>query len=615
MSTDMKKILDSNKIKMIAILAMTIDHIAWLLYPGYAKGFVPIVLHLIGRITCPVMCYFIAEGYHYTKSVRKYTHRLFIFALLSHFAYVFASADFADWKSFIPFYRGSALNQTSVMWALAWGLVMLRVVDGNRIKNNRMKAIVVVLICLISFPSDWSCVASLCILAFGTNRGNLKKQTMWMLLYTAIYAMVYFFAVDKIYGLLQMGVVLSVPIIGMYNGQRGKNQRINRFMKWLFYIYYPLHLLVIGWLRLVIPVPVEAAMTGLSESIVQDIDVGWNLGNTLDSYGDWITQYTDGKPEKFETAWGNPVTTEKMILAVKAAGFNAVRVPVTWGQHIDDSNGYKIDTDWMQRVKEVVDYVTDQDMYCILNMHHDTGADSWLKASDANIKLNSEKFVAVWSQIAEEFSEYDSRLLFEGFNEMLDEENSWVYPGKSAGDAVNKWNQLFVDTIRSSGGMNQIRCLIVNTYAAGTGEEQLADFVLPADTAEKALIVEVHYYLPWAYCAEASETGNRQSRWMENGGNALIEETLCSLYTHFTSKGIPVIIGEFGAANKDNEADRAEWAGYIVENAKRYGIKCFWWDSGGKIERDAECGYYKGMSIYDRYRNEWIFPELLKALK
>lgn len=242
----MKKYLDSNMIKVIAIIAMTIDHITWMIYPGYPYEIIPIVLHIIGRITCPIMCYFIAEGYHHTKDINRYTKRLFVFAFISHFAYVFASMDFVNWKSFIPFYYGNALNQTSVMWSLAWGLVMLRVVNSNNIKRNTVKILLVMLICLISFPSDWSCIASLCILAFGTNRGTFKKQMFWMIFYVAIYAIVYFFAIDKVYGLVQMAVVLSIPILAMYNGQRGNNSAVNNLMKWLFYIYYPLHLFVIG---------------------------------------------------------------------------------------------------------------------------------------------------------------------------------------------------------------------------------------------------------------------------------------------------------------------------------------------------------------------------------
>ena len=244
----MKATLNSNWIKIIAIIVMTIDHIAWLMFPGYSSDIIPIVMHIIGRITCPIMCYFIAEGYHYTKDITKYTRRLFLFALISHFAYVFFSANFIDWKSFIPFYYGEILNQTSVMWSLAWGLVMLRIANSEKIKDN-MKPVFIVLICLITFPSDWSCIASLCILAFGTNRGNFKKQMLWMVFYVAIYSTVYFFALDKIYGLMQMAVVLAIPVIMMYNGKRGCNQRINNTMKWLFYIYYPLHLFVIGWIH------------------------------------------------------------------------------------------------------------------------------------------------------------------------------------------------------------------------------------------------------------------------------------------------------------------------------------------------------------------------------
>ena len=246
----MKKGLNSNALKMIAIIAMTIDHIAWLVFPDYPHEVLPVILHTIGRLTCPIMCYFIAEGYHYTKNIRKYTCRLFVFALISHFAYIFASADFVDRKSFIPFYYGNLLNQTSVIWPLAWGLVMLRIVNSEKIPKQWVKTVLILLICLVTFPSDWSCIASLCILAFGTNRGKLKTQSVWLIIYVAIYAAVYCFAIDWVYGLVQMGVVLAIPFIKLYNGERGKSPRINKFMKWLFYIYYPLHLAILGTIQL-----------------------------------------------------------------------------------------------------------------------------------------------------------------------------------------------------------------------------------------------------------------------------------------------------------------------------------------------------------------------------
>lgn len=248
----MKKGLNSNALKMIAIIAMTIDHIAWLVFPDYPHEVLPVILHIIGRLTCPIMCYFIAEGYHYTKNIRKYTCRLFVFAVISHFAYIFASADFVDWKSFIPFYYGNILNQTSVIWPLAWGLVMLRIVNSEKIPKQWVKTVLILLICLVTFPSDWSCIASLCILAFGTNRGKLRTQSMWLIIYVAIYATVYCFAIDRVYGLVQMGVVLAIPFIKLYNGKRGKNPRVNKIMKWFFYIYYPLHLAILGTIQLVL---------------------------------------------------------------------------------------------------------------------------------------------------------------------------------------------------------------------------------------------------------------------------------------------------------------------------------------------------------------------------
>lgn len=228
---------------------MTVDHLAWLLFSGYPRDAIPIIMHLIGRITCPIMCFCIAEGFHNSKNLNKYTGRLFVFAIISHFAYIFASEAFIDWKSFIPFYYGEFLNQTSVMWPLAWGLVMLRISHSQKIKNW-LKIILILLICAITFSSDWSCIASLCVLAFGSNRGDLKKQSFWLVFYVALYALVYCLALDWVYGLIQMAVVLAIPFLWLYNGERGKNPRINKIMKWFFYIYYPLHLLIIGLVRL-----------------------------------------------------------------------------------------------------------------------------------------------------------------------------------------------------------------------------------------------------------------------------------------------------------------------------------------------------------------------------
>ena len=174
---------------------------------------------------------------------------LLALAVVSHFAYLLASNNYLDPHSFIPFYYGDILNQTSVVWSLLGGLLMLWLCEDEK-RSMGVKVAGVLLICLVTLPSDWSCIAALCVLSIGSNRGNPQKQIAWSLFYVAIYAAVYFFALDKLYGLLQLCVVLSIPLLALYNGKRGKNPAVNKVMKWVFYLYYPLHLFVIGLIQL-----------------------------------------------------------------------------------------------------------------------------------------------------------------------------------------------------------------------------------------------------------------------------------------------------------------------------------------------------------------------------
>ena len=235
----MKKGLNSNQIKLIAIIAMTIDHVTWILWPGYDTHWWVIVLHIIGRITAPIMWFFVAEGYYYTRDLRKYILRLFLFAVISHFAY-----DFALNIPFVPFTTGF-FNQTGVIWALFCGLLILTVIDSNTLPGWG-KVLLVIGLCLISFPADWSCIAALAIMGIGTNRGNFRKQMTWMMLFVFMYSIVYFIFIDKIYAVVQLFTALSIPILKCYNGERGKWKG----MKWFFYIYYPVHLVLIGLLRI-----------------------------------------------------------------------------------------------------------------------------------------------------------------------------------------------------------------------------------------------------------------------------------------------------------------------------------------------------------------------------
>lgn len=234
----MKNGLNSNQLKLIAIIAMTIDHLTWTLFPGYDTRWFVLLAHVIGRLTAPIMWFFIVEGYHYTRNVKKYACRLFLLAFLSHFAY-----NFCFGIPMIPF-RTSVFNQTGVVWSLAWGLVMLWIFDNDRIQNWQ-KCLSIPLVCLITFPSDWSCVATMAILFMGSNRGNFREQMKWMMVWTVVYAAVYFFFIDKVYAFVQLFTCLTIPLLRLYNGQRGQWRGIGK----LFYVYYPAHLILCGIVR------------------------------------------------------------------------------------------------------------------------------------------------------------------------------------------------------------------------------------------------------------------------------------------------------------------------------------------------------------------------------
>lgn len=331
---------------------------------------------------------------------------------------------------------------------------------------------------------------------------------------------------------------------------------------------------------------------------VANMKLGWNAGNSLDSYGAWIT---GENPASYETAWGNPVITQELLHAVKKSGFNAVRLPVTWFCHMDAQG--KVDAEWMERVKTVVDYVLGEDMYCIINVHHDTGGgeEAWLRADSGMYEEGmSEQYAYLWEQIAVYFQDYGEKLLFEGFNEILDADSNWGGSSQESYDVVNKLNQLFVDTVRGTGGRNAYRNIIVLTYGASSAASQVDGFVLPADTEEHHLIAEVHIYDPSQFCAGTDET------WDEDDERALagIFERLNEKI--ITAQNVPMIVGEFGSQDRfETEAyaqERAEYAYCFVSLAKQYGITCFWWDDGG------------AMKLFDRKTGEATAPAVIDAM-
>jgi len=353
--------------------------------------------------------------------------------------------------------------------------------------------------------------------------------------------------------------------------------------------------------------------------IVDSMRVGWNLGNTLDSIDNRGRGIRGGlqegvtPEEHYETYWGNPITTREMIDAAAEAGFGAIRIPVTYTDHMDEN--FQIRPEWLLRVEQIVSYVLDTGAYCIINIHHDTGSGSWpwLRADPDNIDELCERFGAVWIQIAEHFRDYDDKLVFESFNEILDTQSRWGGASNEAYLAVNKFNQVFVDTVRATGGNNAKRFLIVKTYASGVDEDILEAFVLPADSMERRLIVSVHTYAPHAFTWTQDKASWTQTHpdWEQVRDGALVEDIISRLSTTFVQRGIPVIVGEFGAMNKNNTVDRVNYARHFIETAKKYGITCFWWDDGGIFEN---ADLVSGFALLDRYRVQWFFPEIAETL-
>lgn len=339
-------------------------------------------------------------------------------------------------------------------------------------------------------------------------------------------------------------------------------------------------------------VKADGVFTHLSQSqIVAEMGAGWNLGNQLEAS-------MNGYPS--ETAYGNPVVTENLIKAVKAAGFKTVRIPVSWLNYIGPEPYYSIDYSWMTRVKEVVDYVVDNDMYAIIDLHNDgahsvTG--SWILTDSSEQDAIRKKFSAVWYQIATTFKDYDEHVIFESMNEVGVESANDII---RANQLISSYNQVFVDTVRVAGGNNDKRWLVVPGWITNidytTGDY---GFTLPMDynlssqvpSGEKRIMVSAHYYTPWEFAGSEDDI---VTQWgdMADPGKSIswanedyLNAQFYKLYDKFTSKGYPVVIGEYGSVDKSaadsmNTESRAYYANALSEYAKIYGCVPIIWDNG-----------------------------------
>lgn len=333
----------------------------------------------------------------------------------------------------------------------------------------------------------------------------------------------------------------------------------------------------------------------LATEFVKHIKAGVSIGDTLDSFNDFIT-YEDA-PAVSETAWGNPEIKEGLIDTILRSGFNLVRIPVSWRVHIGPAPDFHIEDRWMKRIQEVVDYAYKKGAYVILNLHHE----DWNYPYYTNKEAACTKMKAVWKQIAERFAKYDEHLIFEGQNEprKIGTPLEWNGGDEEGWRVVDATNQAFVDAIRESKGYNATRFLMVPGYAANC-TVGVRNLTVPQD---ERVIVSVHAYEPYEF---ALQLPGRKT-W--NHDTEMIDSIMKELKERFVSKGIPVIMGEFGAMNRDgNEEERADWVAYYVSKAKEAGIPCVWWDNARFFGEGELFG------LFDRNNFNCVFPKVLDGL-
>ena len=343
---------------------------------------------------------------------------------------------------------------------------------------------------------------------------------------------------------------------------------------------------------------------------VNKMKSGVNLGNGFDSNSfneenflngkeGWIVEYSKGTPQDFETAWGQPATTKELIQGIKKAGFNAIRVPVTWAEHINFDSG-NIDNAWMNRVQQVVDWIIEEDMYCLLNTHHDGGTEGWVEASYRAFEKYKLVYSKLYTNIAERFKDYPEKLILCGTNEMISATNRWGNGDAEAIDTVNKWNQLFVNSVRSTGGNNASRNLMVGTYVCSTEESDLTNFIKPKDNYDNHLIMEVHIYSPKGFVwSQENWIYDWGTEWKSYWENQIIEE-FNRVKKYADDYGMPVIIGEWGTLSRrfpgknedgtqkwDSTTDQegAKFTSFFIKESRNRGFTSFYWDTQEIIDR------------------------------
>lgn len=342
----------------------------------------------------------------------------------------------------------------------------------------------------------------------------------------------------------------------------------------------------------------ESDLSEDSFKFSQQLGSGINIGNSLDAYDKSANAEKVNSITDYEMLWNNPVITQDLMKLIKETGFDTVRIPVTWDNHLSGDN--TIDPAWLARVKQVVDYAYACDLYVIIDIHHDR----WVSPTYARKGHVTVMTQSIWTQIADYFRDYDNHLIFEGFNEPRLQDTDYEWTGTQEGyDMVNKIMNCFVKTVRATGGGNSTRYLMIDAYASGDDPVQLNALEIPQDNY---LLLSVHAYEPYQFVQDKEGTTHWSSENAEDTGE--LDEIFAGLQNVSRSFEIPIVITEFGALDKGNEKDREDWCRYYVRKARAAGFSYIWWDNNYPAA-PKEC-----FSILDRKNNKVAYPELADIL-
>lgn len=345
--------------------------------------------------------------------------------------------------------------------------------------------------------------------------------------------------------------------------------------------------------------------------LLKDMKCGWNLGNTFDAFNGY-TAHTRGTA--METSWVGAKTTKKLIAAIKEAGFNTIRMPVSWHNHVDEND--VIDPEWIDRVKEVAGWALDLDMYVIVNTHHDNDV-KYYYPDTVHYDRSEAYLSAIWTQMAEAFKDCDDHLILESMNEprLVGTAYEWnwnsnVSECRLSAKYLNQLNQKFVDIVRASGGNNATRYLAVPAYSASPWYAVDQAFQLPEDTADNRIIVAAHAYTPYNFALNIQSKDRTFDIEKDQSKKGEIANFMNGLYNRFIQNGIPVMMDEFGALDKDgNLQDRVNFTAYYVASASARGITCVWWDNHNFTGGGERFGLIRRTTL------QWEYPDIALAIQ